>query len=89
MNIPQDSNKKKSWEHQALQISKFGVNQATTEQDTATQNLEILPRKLPRHLWFLSNFGDFYWLYLVQYWPGNHLKWGYPKALWALCDLWV
>ena len=47
MNIPQDSNKKKSWEHQALQISKFGVNQATTEQDTAIQNLEILPRKLP------------------------------------------
>lgn len=50
MNIPQDSNKKKSWDHQALQISKFGVNQATTEQDIAIQNLENLPRKLPRHL---------------------------------------
>ena len=50
MNIPQDSNKKKSLEYQALQISKFGVNQANIEQDIAIQNLENLPRKLPRHL---------------------------------------
>lgn len=50
MNISQDSNKKKSSEHQALQISKFGINQATIDQGTAIQNLENLPRKLPRHL---------------------------------------
>ena len=41
---------KKSLEHQALQICKFGVNQATIEKNTAIQNLENLPRKLLRHL---------------------------------------
>ena len=36
MNISQDSNKKKSSEHQALQISKFGINQAIKVQPFKT-----------------------------------------------------
>lgn len=81
---------KKSLEHQALQICNFGVNQANIEQDIYSHStLWKLTKKTAWTSIILSNFGDFYWLYLVQYWPGNHLKWGYPKALWALCNLWV
>ena len=77
-------------------ISKFGVNQASFDWDTAIWKR----RNLQRNVWhpdavsdsvrmaihFFVNFDIFNWLYLAYYWVYLHQTWGFCKAWSALYD---